>query len=289
MELNLDYRRLDRLLLKFRGGLMGHSSGRRLTNKFGTSLEFADYRPYLPGDDIRRVDWALYGRSRRLYTRLNRSEVDATINLLVDGSASMDWGDGQKGIRTLELALALAYVSIRSYDRVSMGVGRKEIGSYLPAVYGKGAFPRIARFATAQQFHYEGNLNHLLDSFSRVLRPGQFTAVFSDFLSPGGYRQGLDSLLSRRQQVLVFHILSPGERNPDFRGPLTLIDSETGAKKDLEIDGLVLGEYKRTLEAYSGEIRRFCRDRGISYQVYDTDTDAVDYLLSIAPSILSSW
>src|SRR5690554_145747 len=119
---DLDLERLDRLLLKHKGGLAGGSSGKRLSNRYGSSLEFADYRPYLPGDDIRRIDWSLYGRSRRLYTRLNRSEMDATVNIVIDGSASMDWGE-EKGRRSLGLALALGYISIRAYDRVSVAVG----------------------------------------------------------------------------------------------------------------------------------------------------------------------
>lgn len=289
MMLDLDYRRLDRLLLKFRGGLMGESSGRRLTNKYGSSLEFADYRPYLPGDDIRRVDWALFGRSRRLYTRLNRSEVDATVNLLVDGSASMDWGEHNKGRRTLELALALAYISIRCYDRVAVGVGQKELGSYLPPTYGRGAFARIREFVSRQQFGREGNLNDLLRSFGRVLRPLQLTVVLSDFLSPGGYQQGLRELLGRRQQVLVVQVISPDERDPGFRGPLTLVDAETGAKKDLELDGLVLGEYRRTVAAYGEEIRDFCRVNGIDYLCFDVGRDPVDFLLANAAAILSTW
>lgn len=286
LPFDLELERLDRLLLKNKGGLAGSSSGKRLTNRYGSSLEFADYRPYLAGDDIRRVDWALYGRSHRLYTRLNRSEMDATVNVVVDGSASMDWGEFHKGRRSLGLALALSYISIRAYDRVTLGVGRKDLGGFLPPVHGKVALPRIIHFLEQQQFGQEGDLNRLLFSLGRVLRPKQFTAVVSDFLSPGGWREGLESLLTSRQQVLVFLVVSPDELEPNWRGPLTLVDSETGVKQDVDLDHWTMAGYRQAGEDHREEIIEFCRSRGIAVFVYDVSHNPVDFLASIAPAIL---
>lgn len=286
LPFDLELERLDRLLIRNKGGLAGSSSGKRLTNKYGTSLEFADYRPYLPGDDIRRVDWSLYGRSRRLYTRLNRSELDATVNVVVDGSASMDWGEYKKGYRSLGLALALGYISIRAYDRIGLSFGCKDLGTYLPPVHGKAALPRLIRFLEQQSFGAEGDLNRLLFSLRRVLRPHQVTAVISDFLSPGGWQQGLESLLSLRQQVLVFIVVSPDELEPDWRGPLTLVDSETGAKQDIDLDHWTLTGYQQAAKQHREEIMEFCRARNIACHVYDVGQNPVDFLASIAPAIL---
>lgn len=281
---DLDLARLDRLMLRHKGGLAGTSSGKRLSNKFGTSLEFADYRPYLPGDDIRRIDWALYGRSRRLYTRLNRSELDATVNIVIDGSASMDWGDWRKGRRSLALAFALGYISIRSYDRVALAMGTKDVSSFLPPVHGRAALPRIAGFLERQQYGHAGNVTSLLLSLKKLLRPNQFTVVISDFLSD--WRQGLESLALARQQVLVFHVISPDEAEPQWRGPLTLVDSETGGRKDVELDQFTLAAYKQAGEEHRQEIRDYCRSRGISSFVYNVGTDPVEFLVTIAPAIL---
>jgi uncharacterized protein (DUF58 family) len=286
LPFDLELERLDRLLIKNKGGLAGSSSGKRLTNRYGSSLEFADFRPYLPGDDIRRVDWSLYGRSGRLYTRLNRSEMDATVNVVVDGSASMDWGEFQKGRRSLGLALALSYISIRAYDRVSLGVGRKDLGGFLPPVHGRAAMPRIVHFLEQQQFGHEGDLNRLLFSMRRVLRPKQFTVVISDFLSPGGWRQGLENLLTGRQQILVFVVVSPDELEPDWRGALTLVDSETGAKQDVDLDHWTMAGYRQAGTEHREEIMDFCRSRGIGCHVYDVSRNPVDYLASIAGTIL---
>lgn len=281
---DLNLARLDRLMLRHKGGLTGTSSGKRLSNKFGTSLEFADYRPYLPGDDIRRIDWALYGRSRRLYTRLNRSELDATVNIVIDGSASMAWGEWSKGRRSLALAFALGYISIRSYDRVALAMGTKDVGSFLPPVHGRAALPRIAGFLERQEYGHAGNVSSLLLSLKKMLRPHQFTVVISDFLSD--WRQGLESLVSARQQVLVFQVISPDEAEPQWRGPLTLVDSETGGRKDVELDQFTLAAYKQAGEEHRREIRDYCRSLGISSLVYNVGTDPVDFLVEIAPAIL---
>lgn len=282
----LDLARLDRLILRNKGGLTGAGSGKRLSNKFGTSLEFADYRPYLPGDDIRRVDWAMYGRSRKLFTRLNRSELDATVNIIVDGSASMAWGGWSKGQRSLALALALGYISIRSYDRVTLAMGTKEVDTFLPPVHGRAALPRIIAFLERQEFGHPGDLDSLLLSLKRIIRPHQFTVVVSDFLC--NWRQGLESLIFARQQVLVFYISSPEEMKPTWRGPLTLVDSETGSKKDVDADPFTLAAYQQAEDEHRAEIREFCRSRDIGYFEYNVAVDPIDFLTSIARLIFKT-
>ncbi|HHX88080.1 MAG TPA: DUF58 domain-containing protein [Firmicutes bacterium] len=287
-HLALDLHRLDRLIISFKGGLAGFYSGQRLTNKYGTSLEFADYRPYLPGDDIRRIDWLLYGRSERLYTRLNRSEVDATVNFLIDSSGSMDWGDPHKGWRALQLTLALGYISLQSYDRVAVGLGCKDMGTYLPPLYGKGAFPRLSQFLQRQEFDREGNLNQLLASFQKVLKPRQMTVLLSDFLSPGGYREGLEKLLAARQELVLIHLASPDELEPTFAGPVALLDVETNRKKEVTVDPYLKQGYREAVQQHRQEIAGFCRRRDINYLLYNTLQDPVEFLLTSAPRLFKS-
>lgn len=282
----LDLHRLDRLMLRHKGGLTGLGSGKRLSNKFGSSLEFADYRPYLPGDDIRRIDWAMFGRSRRLYTRLNRGELDATVNIVVDGSASMAWGEWGKARRTLALAFALAYISIHAYDRVSLAVGKKAVGSYLPPAHGRIALARIGHFLEDQEFGQVGDLSSLLLSLKRNLGPNQVTVVLSDFLSD--WQQGLEQVALARQQLLVFLVTSPDELAPAWRGPLTLIDSETGDRKDVELDQFSLAAYRQVAAEHRQEIAAYCRLRAIGYFEYDVATDPVDFLAANAPALFKS-
>ncbi len=284
LPFGLDLTRLDRLIIRNKGGLSGSSTGKRLTNKYGSSLEFADYRPYLPGDDIRRIDWSLYGRSHRLFTRLNRGELDATVNIVVDGSASMDWGEHNKAHGSLGLALALGYISIRAYDRVSLAVGTKAVDSFLAPTHGRAALPRLIAFLQGQHFGHEGDLSTLLLSLGRLLRPQQVTVVISDFLS--SWQQGLESLLSARQQVLAFHVQSPDEREPDWRGAITLVDSETGAKKDVDLDQFTLAAYRQGVDQYDEEVRTFCHSRGIAYFTYNSAQNPVDFIVEKAPALL---
>lgn len=283
---DLDLARLDRLILMHKGGLSGLGSGKRLSNKFGASLEFADYRPYLPGDDIRRLDWALYGRSRRLYTRLNRSELDATVNLVIDGSASMAWGDWEKGRRSLALAFALGYISLRAYDRVAVAMGTNDLGRYLPPVHGLAALPRLTHFLEGQEFGRTGNLSAQLLSLKKVLRPNQFTVVISDFLSD--WKRGLESLFFTRQQILVFPVVSPDEIQPQWRGALSLVDSETGGKRDVDLDQFTLAAYQEVRAEHFDEIFAFCRNYGLSCLEYNVSKQPVDFLASIASSIFKS-
>lgn len=286
--LSIDLRRLQFLSLRCRGGLAGFYSGKRLSRRYGTSLEFADYRPYLPGDDPRRIDWPLYGRSRRLYTRLNRSEVDATVNFLVDSSGSMDWGEPHKGRRALELALALSYLSLQACDRVSVGLGAQALQRYLPPLYGKGSFGRVRQFLEQSEFGGAGGLNALLRSFHRRLRPHQLTVLLTDFLSPEGYRAGLRRLLAGRQELLVFYLFSPDELEPPLRGPVNFVDVETGQRREVDLDPYLLRRYRETAAAYRREIAAFCRRHEIAFFAYCTDRDPVEYLLEIAPLIFKT-
>lgn len=282
----LDLQRLRRLVLRHKGGLAGIGSGKRLSNRFGASLEFADYRPYLPGDDIRRIDWSLYGRSRRLYTRLNRSELDATVNIAIDCSASMAWGDWGKKLRSLALAYALAYISIRADDRISLAVGAKAVDSYLPPVHGQPALSRIEEFLARQQFEREGDLSTLLFSLQRRLRPRQVTVIISDFLSD--WQPGLTKVARSRQQLLVFLVTSPDELEPKWRGPLSLVDSETGARQEVELNPFSLAAYQREAAAYRQGIASFCRLRGIDFYEYDVAIEPVTFLASIASKLFKT-
>ncbi|QNO16123.1 DUF58 domain-containing protein [Alkalicella caledoniensis] len=281
----LDYSKLNQLALAFKGGITGNNSGKRLTNKYGASLEFADFRQYIPGDDVRRIDWSLYGRSQRLYTKLNRSEVDATINIVVDGSKSMDYGNPHKGLRAMELALSFAYISLKAYDRVSVAVGVKGLENYLAPVHGIQSYNKILRFMENLEFNGTGNLNGSLNSLKKVLKPKQVTLVFSDFLDEEGYQQGINKLIEMKQDVWVFQMASPEEIDPDFKGGLKLLDSETGKAKDVDMDYWTVGAYKEAFNEHSNSIKEFCTNRGINYVFVNSQQNSLEVLHSIKNNV----
>ena len=264
-------------------GLSGSSSGKRLTNKCGSSLEFADYRPYLPGDDIRRIDWSVWPQPPPLYPPQSR-RVGRHGEYRGGWQRLHGLGEHSKGYHSLGLALALGYISIQAYDRVTLAVGTKDVDSFLPPVHGRAALPRLIQFLEGQHFGHAGDLSTLLLSLGRLLRPQQLTAVISDFLSP--WQRGLESLLSARQEVLAFHVISPDELEPDWRGAITLVDSETGAKKDVDLDQFTLAAYREGVGQHVAEIHDFCRSRGIAYFQYSPADNPVDFLAGIAPAIL---
>ncbi len=286
-QFEIDYEKLNQLALILRGGITGNNSGKRLTNKYGSSLEFADFRQYQPGDDIRRIDWSLYGRSSRLYTKLNRSEVDATLNVIIDGSKSMDFGIPHKGLRSMEIALSLCYMSLRAYDRVSVALGVKGIDNYLAPVYGERAYGKVLKFMETLTFENQGDLNSCLRSLKKFLRPKQVTLVFSDFLNEGGYQEGLNQLAQIQQDVWVFHVASPEEANPDFRGGLKLVDSESGKTKSIDLDYWTLNSYKETFKAHCDEIKGFCENRKFKYIYVDTTHNSLEIIHGLKSYIQS--
>lgn len=280
-KFDLDYGKLNQLAMLFKGGLSGYNSGKRLTNKFGASLEFADFKQYLPGDDVRRIDWSLYGRSTRLYTKLNRSEVDATINIVLDGSKSMDFGEPHKGLKAMELALSFAYISLKAYDRVSLTVGVKGLDNYMAPVHGIKAYNKVLHFMEKVIFDGAGNLNESLGSLKKVLKPRQVTLLFSDFLDETGYQEGINKLIELKQDVWVFHMASPQEVEPDFRGGLKLVDSETGKSKDMDMDLWTINAYRDAFSQHSKGIKDFCSNRGINYVFANSQQDSLETLHSL--------
>ncbi|SHJ68131.1 Protein of unknown function DUF58 [Anaerobranca californiensis DSM 14826] len=280
-QFNLDYQRLNTLSLLFRGGLTGMSSGKRLTNKYGSSLEFADYRPYLPGDDIRRIDWSLYGRSQRIYTKLHRSEIDARINIFIDASKSMDFGDPHKGYKALELALAISYISLKALDRVGVYLGRKDLYRHLNPVYGGNAYSKVLKFLEESSFAGEGDLNTFIAKGKSLLKPKGVAVVLSDFLCPHGFKEGFNTLLSFEQDILVFHIASPEEIEPMLKGGVKLVDSETGKTKELDLDYWSFKKYKESFLKHQREIEDFCSRRNITYSFVNTKESLYQTLYSL--------
>lgn len=284
-EFTIDYQKLNTLALIFRSGLTGTSSGKRLTNKHGTSLEFADYRPYLPGDDIRRIDWSLYGRSKRLYTKLHRSEIDATINILIDTSKSMDFGDPHKGYKALELSLGLSYISLKALDRVGIYLGRETIYDHLKPLYGGNSYNKVLKFVEKVEFAGLGDINSFILSAKSLLKPKGVTILFSDFLSPNGYERGLNTLLSLEHEVIVFQIASKDEIDPMLKGGVKLVDSETGKIKELDLDYWSMKRYKENFQKHQREIEDFCKKRNVSYSFVDTKESLYQILYSLKGKI----
>ncbi|MCA9928661.1 MAG: DUF58 domain-containing protein [Anaerolineales bacterium] len=268
-------RKLEQLALiadKVRVGVM---KGDRRSSKRGTSIEFADYRNYTQGDDLRRLDWNVYARLERPFIKLLEEEEDLAVHVLVDASSSMNWPDDDdetnKWQYALRLAGALGHIGLATGDLVSVsllnGDGNQQWGPYR----GQPNSLRLFEFLENGRFGGITDLNISLKNYAlRGRRPG-LLFVITDLLSPNGYQDGLHALQARGYEVGIIHLLSPDEVEPPVSGDLKLIDVETGSDAEITLDPTTLSLYRERLQAWQTEIGDYCSRRAIHYIPVTTD------------------
>jgi len=276
--------KLEQLALVAEQVRVGVMKGDRRSRKRGTSIEFADYRNYTKGDDLRRLDWNVYARLGRPFIKLLEEEEDLAVHLLVDASASMNWPeeDGQQSttnsqqstnklVYALRLAAALGHISLTTGDLLTVTLlqagGDRRWG---PHRGGHNSLPLLQFLETAEG----GGITDLNQSMRNYAlhgrRPG-LLLLLSDLLSPNGYQDGLNRLQSRGYEIGLIHLLSPDEVDPPLGGDLKLVDVETGQDAEITLDPMTLGLYRERLRAWQGEIAGYCANRGIHYIPVTTD------------------
>ncbi len=270
-------RKLEQLMLHAGQVRAGAIKGERRSNKRGTSIEFADYRDYTPGDDLRRLDWNIYARLDRPLIKLFEDEEDLAVHLLLDTSASMDWGgetDAERGKfdYARRLIAGLGFVSLASNDRlIAAALTGNGIQQFGPA-RGRGYGVRLFNFVNDLKPRGLIDLNMALRAYAlRAGRPG-LVLLISDMFSPSGYLDGLNTLLSKGNEVGIIHVLSPDEVEPPLAGDLRLIDVESGAAQEVTIDGGMRQLYAERVQAWRDGIRAECVKRGVHYLPVTTDT-----------------
>ncbi len=281
-------KKLEQLTLTADSVRVGAMKGDRRSRKRGSSIEFADYREYTQGDDLRRLDWNVYARLQRPFVKLTEEEEDLAVHILIDTSASMNWppadeteeAASNKLRYALILAGALGYVGMLSGDLVFVTLfNSRSIQSWGPFRGRQNGWPLLqfleANYAALRPIESgEGGktaLNPILREYAlRARRPGLLFLV-SDLLAPDGFREGLSAVLSRGYEIALLHLHSPDELSPELSGDFQLIDVETEEGAEVTLDPLALEEYALLLEAWHREIENFCRQRGIHYTPVSTD------------------
>jgi uncharacterized protein (DUF58 family) len=270
-------RKLDRLILvasKIRSGAI---KGERRSSRRGTSIEFADYRNYVRGDDLRRVDWNIYARLERPFIKLLEDEEDLAVHLLLDASASMDWPRGgdrdlRKFLYARRVLAGLAYIALGGGDQVTVTALREDGVQRWGPLRGRGHILGMLAWLEKVTAHGAIDFNQVLRDYAmRTARAG-VCVVLSDFMSPEGYEDGLRALQGRGHEVSAIHILSPDEISPEIAGDLKLVDVETSVAQDVTIDAAMLELYFQRLQAWQAEIAAYCTRRGIHYIPVDTRT-----------------
>ena len=277
-------RKLEQLTLIAERVRVGVMKGDRRSRKRGTSIEFADYRNYTKGDDLRRLDWNVYARLERPFIKLLEEEEDLAVHLLVDGSASMDWPDKSneqlamsneqltnKLVYALQLAGALGHISLTSGDLLTVTLLRSGGDRTWGPHRSRQNSLRLLQFLETGSGGGMTDLNLSLKNYALYGRRPGLLLLISDLLSPNGYRDGLNALQSRGYEVGLIHLLSPDEVEPLVSGDLKLVDVETGQDAEITLDPTTLGQYRERLRAWQTEIASACAGRGVHYIPVTTD------------------
>lgn len=271
---------LERLALVSRRAFRGSVKGERRSPRRGHSVEFADYRAYGIGDDLRYVDWNVYGRLDRLHVKLFVDEEDLCLHLLVDASASMDFGRPTKLEYAVRTAAALGFVGLVNHERVGVGVLRDRVVEGWPPTRGRNQVMALVDFLASVEPSGPTRLNQGLGEYAMRARDPGLVVVMSDLLDPTGFESGVRALLERRFDVHVLHLLDPEEMNPTLGGDLRLTDSETGEQRDLTVDGDAVRAYRDRLHQFLERVESFCRGQEIGYHRVVTDTPVEEFVIA---------
>lgn len=270
--------RLDSLDVLSRKILQGKLQGERRSKRRGQSVEFADYRPYVAGDDLRFVDWNVYGRLEQLFLKLFLEEQDLTVHIVVDGSASMSLGEPSKELFIKKLAAALGYVSLVNNNRVTISFFADGMQGQLANMRGRNYLHQMAEFLLTTDCDGLSDF----DDACRQLAAGRIGSgvmiVLSDFLFKEGYDSGLRRLIGRQYDMYVIQVLSAQELSPDLTGELKLIDIEDADAAEITVSAALTKYYKRNVTAYCNELKGFCTRRGAVY-VLANSGDSVESLV----------
>lgn len=261
--------RLQRLQLLVRRPLPGQWKGEHRSPKRGYSIEFADFREYSPGDDLRYVDWKAYGRLDRLYLKQYVEEEDIYVLLLVDCSRSMRFGQPSKQLLALQAAAAIGYIALCRFHRVAAGLIVDDEVHWMRPVRGKEAIISLLRFMGSSP---EGRRTQLLQATKQVASTWKHRGVvywLTDLMDEQ-WSEALRTLLAGRHELNLIHTLSPQEMNPDLQGDLMLVDSETGDTREVSLFPTVISLYQRALKQLCEGASALCGHFNGNYLLADT-------------------
>ncbi len=283
---------LSRLDIASKKVFSGKMKGERRSKRRGESVEFADHRPYVSGDDLRRLDWHILARLDRLFLKLFLEEEDLSLHLIVDASSSMDCGQPNKFLFAQRTAAALGFIGLHNLHRVACSVlagaspdvaARVREGtlgedetlppmSTLRDVRGRRRVHDLARFLCAIEPAGGAGFAENARRIALSRRGRGVCVVISDFFFKDGYEDGLRFLLGRGYDVFAIQVLSPQETDPDIAGDLRLRDIEDADRAEVTISAPLLKRYKQNLAAYCDTLRTFCARREITLLTVRTDT-----------------
>jgi uncharacterized protein (DUF58 family) len=274
-------RQLEKLALMAKRVQLGVSKGERKSKRKGQSTEFADYRDYVQGDDLRHIDWNIYGRLNQLYLKLFQEQEDLTLHVLIDASRSMDFGTPRKIEFACKLAAAVGYIGLASYDRVSIEAFSGERTQRLAPVRGKASAMKLFTFLEGVLADGATNLEQGTRAYMIRNRAKGVALLISDFFDEEGFEGPIRRLTQSGSDAYAVHVLAPEEIDPTLSGDLKLVDSETNAFAEISVSRTLLKKYKDNRDGFCDEVRRFCLARGVGHYVVSSDTSVEQLTLDV--------
>ncbi|NLE37654.1 MAG: DUF58 domain-containing protein [Pirellulaceae bacterium] len=257
----------------------GRMKGERRSQRKGQSVEFADYRNYVPGDDLRFIDWNTFARLERLFLKLFLEEEDLHFYALLDASVSMSFGDPTKLRYAQQLAAALGFIGLIRGDRVKIETLGQRASAGSPVFRGRRAMWRMFEHVESFEPNEEASLTQGVKNFCLRNSGKGIVVLITDLMDKSGHEPALRYLLARRMDVYVIHVLSAEEVEPEINGDLRLIDCEDGDEAEITVSGALIKRYKQTLSAFVDSAREFCTRRGMVYLLAKNDV-AVEEMLT---------
>ncbi len=271
------FSRLETLALNLHADLSGYFGGKHRVRTYGQTVEFADYREYMLGDDIRRIDWNLYSRFEKFFIKLFTDERQMHVRIFLDCSASMGKVNPSKGAYAVGVAAALGFLSVHNMDKLSFNlIKNNAVDNPYGTIVGKNMFFRAIRDLDNVEFDGECDISSAITS-SRIESSGDGLAIIiSDFFTENDWKKAVDYLCYKNQQVLLVQVMAREEVDPLYDGRVNLIDSESVDIADvknmkLRITRAMQKAYEEALTDYRNELRSFCVSRGADFISVATD------------------
>lgn len=280
------FSRLESLAFNLRKDLGGFFGGKHLVSTYGQTVEFADYREYMLGDDIRRIDWNLYSRFEKYFIKLFTDERQMHVQIYLDCSGSMGKVNPKKGAYAIGVAAAIGYLAIHNMDKVSYYLikGDKAENPF-GTIVGKNAFFRAMNTLDQTEFVDEAEISPAIVSTPNMGTGDGLAVIISDFYSDSDWKKGVDYLVYKKKQVLLVQIHSPDELDPSYTDRINLIDSESTDMADarnmkIRIDKSMQQAFKEAVAAFFGDILDFCKRREAGFIALDCEKSIEKELFS---------
>lgn len=280
------FSRLETLALNLRSDLAGYFGGKHLVSTYGQTVEFADYREYQLGDDIRRIDWNLFSRFEKYFLKLFTDERQMQVQIFLDCSASMGKDNEQKSAYAIATAAAMGYLAVHNMDKVSFHVMRENKSENpFGTIVGKQAFFRAIGQLENVSFDLDSDIESCVLSCPDTSSNNGLTVIISDFFTDSNWKKAVDYLCYKKRQVLLVQILTPEEADPSYDGHVNLIDSEAVDLSDtknmkIKITRSMQKAYEEALKDFKLDMKNFCSKRGVDYITICTDTPIEKVLFS---------